>query len=168
MFKKLICSLITILAISTSAQANIIDLTTFSKNIGTSGSAAVTSNYANITATASISNLVSNLTSFQWFFQSNDYLPYNDFAYVTLNGLQTVLSNVATVGNYGNSGWQTFNFASAYTGQITFGATNVLDNALSSQVFIKNLNTVPAPATGALLLTGLGLIGFTARRRKTL
>lgn len=168
MFRNIICSLIAILALSAPAQANIIDLTTFSKNIGISGSAAVTPNYANITATASISSLVSNLTSFQWFFQSNDYLPYNDFAYVTLNGVQTVLSNVATVGNYGNSGWQTYTFASAYTGLISFGATNIIDNALSSQVFIKNLNTVPAPATGALLLTGLSLIGLASRRRKTL
>lgn len=168
MFRNFICSLIAVLAFSSTAQANLVDLTTFSQNIGISGSAAVTPNYANITATASISSIVSNLTSFQWFFQSNDYLPFNDFAYVTVNGVQTVLSNVATVGNYGNSGWQTFNFASAYTGKISFGATNVLDNALSSQVFIKNVTTVPAPATGALLLTGLALIGFTARRRETL
>lgn len=41
------------------------------------------------------------------------------------------------------------------------GDWSVIDN-----LTINQSNNVPAPATGALLLTGLGLIGFTARRRK--
>lgn len=48
---------------------------------------------------------------------------------------------------------------------------NVPDSISYAETIVYRTNNnapIPAPATGALLLTGLGLIGFTARRRRTL
>jgi PEP-CTERM motif len=150
-----------------AAHATTSDLTTWSQNIGISGSVSTSANFANLIASSSITSLVTGATSFQWFFQAHDYMPYNDWAYVSLNGVQTTLSDVATVGNYGNSGWQTYLFGSAFTGQLGFGVNNAQDNAFSSQLYIQNVNVaaVPEPETYAMLLAGLGLLGFMVRRK---
>ncbi len=164
--KKIGCTLAIIGALATgSANAATLDLTTFIPAVGISGSVSTSSNYALLTANSTLGSNVTGVTSFDWFFQANDYLPFNDYGYMT-NGSFNSLSNVATVGNYGNSGWNTYTFGSAYTGYLAFGVTNVLDNSLSSQLHITNvIAAVPEPETYAMLLAGLSLLGFSARRR---
>ena len=44
--------------------------------------------------------------TFWWQFTTSDYLPFNDFAFYTLDGQAFLLSNVASVGDHGSSGWQ--------------------------------------------------------------
>jgi hypothetical protein len=72
----------------------------------------------------------------------------------------------------GTLNFTSYLFNSAFTNltSVAFsssGSTNPTFNGFSVDNIITGGNAVPAPATSALLLTGLGLIGFT-RRRKTL
>lgn len=108
--------------------------------------------------------------SFDWFFQANDYLPYNDDAYLTItgpSGTTTIFSsNVAAVGNYGNTGWQSGNYFISANGNYTIsvGVANRLDSILSSGVGLDGVMT-PEPVSmvvfGGLLVGG----GWLARRR---
>ncbi|MCX7193639.1 MAG: PEP-CTERM sorting domain-containing protein [Proteobacteria bacterium] len=64
-----------------------------------------------------------------------------------------------------------FNSAFTNLASVTFsssGSASPTFNGFSVDNIITGGSAVPEPATGALLLTGLGLIGFTARRRKNL
>jgi hypothetical protein len=159
-----------VLLFSTAAQSTTLDLTTFTPSIGPSGSVSTSSNFANLTANSGLSSNVSNVTSFMWDFAAEDYVPYNDKAYFSLNGVSTTLSNVAAVGAYGDSGWNTYTFASPFSGKLGFGIDNLLDNELSSQLSVTNVVTnvtsaVPEPETYTMMLVGLGLVGFQLRRK---
>jgi len=86
-----------------------------------------------------------DVLSFDYFFQANDYLPYNDFAvYMGTDGDMELLSNVAAVGNYGNSGWQTVTVPITVTGvyDIGFASMNAIDTVLWPQLFVDNLTVV--------------------------
>ncbi|PSB12129.1 PEP-CTERM sorting domain-containing protein [filamentous cyanobacterium CCP1] len=106
--------------------------------------------------------------SFDWFFQAGDYLPFNDFAFYSLvpTGGANLLSNVAAVGDFGNSGQQSLSFLIPTTGNYTlgFGVLNALDFGLNSSLTIDNVNTtaVPTPA----LLPGLLGMGVAALRKR--
>lgn len=85
--------------------------------------------------------------SFDWFFQSNDYSPFNDFSFFAFaNGNPIKLSDIATVGDYGNSGWQTavINVSVPDTGSIDigFGVVNTRDTDKDSQLFIDNITVI--------------------------
>jgi hypothetical protein len=164
--KKLLAVLATCALLATGTAQAAYDLTTFTAGASSGGSVAQTADSATLTATSWMSKAVYNVTSFDWYFNGADYLPYNDYAYVSLDGAQTILASIASVGNYGNSGWQTYTFGSAFTGLLEFGAINALDSVLDSSLTIQNVSVVPEPETYAMLLVGLGLIGFMARRRK--
>lgn len=103
-------------------------------------------------------------------FQANDYKPYNDDAYLSINGVNLFTDNVATVGNYGNSGWVSFSYTALTTGAYTLelGVTNRLDNGLASGAVLDGVS-VPEPASWALMLVGFAGLGVALRgSRRTL
>ena len=164
--KRITLASVFFLLFATAAQSATLDLTTFTPSIGSNGSVYTSTNFADLTASSSLSSNVSNVTSFMWNFVAQDYLPFDDYAYFSLNGVSTTLSSVSAVGDYGTSGWNTYTFASPFSGSLTFGVNNLLDDSLSSQLSVKNVMTaVPEPETYAMMLAGLGLVGFQLRRK---
>jgi hypothetical protein len=83
--------------------------------------------------------------TFDWNFIANDYLPYNDFAFVTIgttaSRTASLLSDVALVGDYGTSGWQTLTFTASANGTyvIGFGQFNDSDTQLNSKLLIDDI-----------------------------
>ncbi len=161
--KKILTSIAFAITSIGAAQAATVDLSTFS----VSGIGSASPSFATISGTSTLTGTVSSVTSFDWLFKANDYLPYDDYSYfVTTSTGTTTLSSVGAVGNYGSSGWKTYSFASAYSGVLTFGIKNTGDTILNSDLSIKNVTAVPEPETYALLLAGMGLVGTMVRRRK--
>lgn len=101
---------------------------------------------------------------FMWRFKAGDYMPYNDLSFVITDAGYNLLASVATVGNYGDTGWRYFSWVPTvnYVGPVVFGIANVLDANLNSTLLIDS--TVPLP--GAALLFGSALLGAGALRRK--
>ena len=82
--------------------------------------------------------------SFDWQFATSDYLPYNDFAFVQVNGQPVqVLSDVATVGDRGNSGVQGFSHRFDVPGTYTLviGIADVNDSGVNSALSLSNLSS---------------------------
>jgi Ca2+-binding RTX toxin-like protein len=79
--------------------------------------------------------------TFDWDFMGHDYLPYNDFAFVAINGVATLLSDIAKVGNYGTTGWKTFTYTAPITGtlKIGMGQFNAGDSNLNSHLLVDNV-----------------------------
>ncbi len=174
--KKIALSLALVgLFLSGSAQAATEDLTgwTLSSTSAAASLINVSSNAAHLVTDSSLTSTVTNLSSFDWFFTSRDSGTYNDYAYVTLDGgAQVVLSSVDLVGgNSGDtSGWNTYTFATPFSGTLSIGIVNVNDPSMTyaSELDIKNVtdvSAVPEPETYGMLLAGLGVLAL-ARRRK--
>lgn len=162
--KKAIAALyITAAMAAGSAQAGPIDLTSFSL----SGTGGIGANYAVMSGTSSITGVVSNMTSFDWNFTAKDYLPFNDYSYFITTSFGTVyLASVSAVGDYGTTGWRTYNVGAPYSGVLTFGIKDALDQNLASQLEVRNvMAAVPEPEAITMMLAGLALVGGMARRR---
>ena len=106
--------------------------------------------------------------SFDFNFTAADYLPYNDFAMVVGDSLH-LISNVAAVGNYGSSGWQSYSFvATSNFTSLMFVLSNAGDTAVDSTLFIDNIKIVSTPIPAGIWLFGSALMGLMgAVRRKT-
>lgn len=113
-----------------------------------------------------------------WFFQTNDYLPYDDGGYLRiLDSSDAVvatllIASVSTVGDYGHTLWLpwTHTFSASGSGfKIEAGVTNSLDNGVESRVGIDNvhLTIIPLPPAALAGLIGLaGVAGFGVIRRR--
>ena len=101
---------------------------------------------------------------FMWRFIAGDYMPYNDASFVITDAGYNLLANVATVGDYGDSGWQYYSWIPNvnYNGPLVFGVSNILDNGLDSKLLLDA--AVPLP--GAALLFGSALLGAGVLRRR--
>lgn len=83
-----------------------------------------------------------DVVHFDWAFIATDYLPFNDFSVaVTGNGQVLELADIQGVGNYGTTGWKSFDYTATADMVLTVGVavSNVLDSGLSPQLLIDNL-----------------------------
>ena len=159
-----------VLACGSLAQANTLDFTSFAKNIGTNSAISITTTGAALSGSASLLGSVVNLKSFEWNFTSGDGFPFNDYSFLGLltNPVITLADISGTGDAPASTGWQTYVFSRSYSGAISFGVANDIDENNPSFLALRNLTTlapVPEPETYLLHLSGLGLLGAVARRR---
>ena len=103
-------------------------------------------------------------------FQANDYLPFDDYADLNINGDVLFSSNVGTVGDFGNSGWVPWSYTAPTAGSytLTLEVANSGDDNLPSGAVLDSGSPVPEPSTWAMMLigfAGLGFAGYRASRR---
>lgn len=173
-FKKLAAAIAVIGATaSVPALAALENLTTWNTFTNGYGSVSLSPNLAIMSGTAGITKSFSlgagTAFSFDWFFDGGDYMPYNDWSQVYVDGnLNFVLANIGMVGNYGDTGGSYSTILSnAVNGAITFSVNNALDQALWSTLKVSNVDIeVPEPDALLMLATGLGVMGLIARRKQ--
>lgn len=113
--------------------------------------------------------------SFKWAFLTLDSPAspqYNDFS-LFLDGHQTRLADIMGVGGDGHTGWNTFSWVADqdFHGNVTWVVANYGDNLGSSHLLLDDIrfgpaSPVPEPASYAMLLGGMALLGGLARRRQ--
>jgi len=86
-----------------------------------------------------------DVVTFDWNFITNDYMPYNDYAVLTINGQFIELSDVQALGNLnGNvtqTGWTTYTYNVTQTGTLTIGfaVVDVGDQIVDSALLVDNV-----------------------------
>jgi hypothetical protein len=115
-----------------------------------------------------VNAVAGDIISFSYSFNAGDYL--NDFALVA-GDAEYLVSNVATVGDFGSSGWKNFTFTALndFT-DLKFIVSNFGDTLFDSSLYVDNIasgpvSAVPLPAAVWLFGSGLvGLLGFNRKR----
>ena len=113
---------------------------------------------------------------FNWNFFTNETSTGADYAFVSINGVLTTLARpldaVSSSLPYAHTtGFQTFSqtFNSASSVTLAFGVVDVNDYNVTSALWFDNVAVsvaaVPEPETYAMVLAGLGLMGFVSRRK---
>lgn len=79
--------------------------------------------------------------SFSWAFDADDYLNFNDFAFVTINGTPIELADISQVGSYGATSWASFSYTATSTGPLTigFGVMNTGDSGVNTYLLVDQL-----------------------------
>ena len=148
--------------VSGAAHAAIVDLGSFT-SIG------VVSASTELTNNAFITGSVVNALSFEWRHTYGD----EAFAVATVILDDGVRQLHEAVGDpAGSTGWMTYVFSGGYTGNLVFENANA-NPSVDSFLSIRNLtladagpvSPVPEPETYAMLLAGLGVMGWVGRRR---
>ena len=102
-------------------------------------------------------------------FKANDILPFNDSAHLAVNGVDLLYWDVASVGDNGSSGWQHFMFTAPVAGDytLTLGVADHGADGMPSFAVLDAVGTspVPEPASWAMMVGGLGMIGGALRTR---
>jgi len=82
-----------------------------------------------------------DVISFDWFFDADDYEPFNDFSFVVIDGVAFELADISDVGSYNTTGWNTFTYEVTSSGNISigFGAMNTGDSGVSTYLLVDNL-----------------------------
>lgn len=84
--------------------------------------------------------------------QHRRLFPYNDFSFVTINGVPIELADISMVGSYNETPWATYTFTAAVTGSLTlgFGVMNTRDDYENSYLSIDGIkvNGVTVPNGG--------------------
>ena len=127
-----------------------------------------------------------DLVSFDWRFATKELLPLSaDFSFVVLNGKTTILadsnSNTAlntTFPDYeAASAWSRMTLVADHDGvnTVSFGVMQTADTIAGSGLVLDKFEVnpgstapVPEPETYAMMLAGLGLVGFAARRKNAI
>ena len=110
---------------------------------------------------------VGDTLEFDIFFDTGDYLHFDDNGYAKLVGDQSITlyaQSVTTVGDFGADGWThvSYIFYQAGMYQLEFGVTNLFDRIVSSAIGVDNI-IIPEPATLSLLALGAFLAGRKRR-----
>lgn len=159
--------------------ANGVSESTIESTLGLTSGALDTLSNTNVTNGSAIWDTVNintgDIFSFDWIWTNEEvdqgYSPYDfgDFAFATFSLDNSLNKFVDTFQPTGTSG--TYQWTSTGTGPLTWavGVVNTEDKSVSSGVTISNLTTisaVPEPSIYALLLGGIGLVGFMAAKRR--
>ena len=148
------------------SHAAFADFSTFAAISGTDGDHTVTPGLASISGVAALSGRVTGLSSFEWSFSDSTHNDgFASFLLTPVGGISSLV-NLATDTS---AGFQTYTFATPFTGVIRF-TVDSHDVDTQATLDLRNLavtavSAVPEPETYAMLLAGLGLIGFLGRRR---
>jgi len=107
------------------------------------------------------------------FFDTTDYLPYNDDGYVRIVQGNVILfsSSVSAVGNFGQTPWTFFSYTFPISGWYTIeaGVRNVQDNSVLSYLGLDAVRWTPVPEPSSLGLFGAVmslLAGYYACHRR--
>jgi hypothetical protein len=110
--------------------------------------------------------------AFNVFFDTADYAPYNDQAWVRLTNLSNnsttdlFKADVLSVGNFGETPWTlvTHKFSLAGLYKLEVGVVNRVDNKRVSQIGFDSVVVTPLPASAWMGLAGL--VGLAALRKR--
>lgn len=100
-------------------------------------------------------------------FSTTDYLPYNDRGFLRINGQNIFTASVASVGDFGSTGWQSWSFIAPTAGNYTLrlGVRNVTDDVGASYAVLDTA-IVPEPGTWVMMIAGFAMVGLGARGRR--